>query len=254
MIEPKFIRTSHGTKIAYHKTPAVRAKSPGVVFLGGFMSDMEGSKALALEAMCKAENRSFVRFDYSGHGQSSGKFEDGTIGLWLKDALAVIDELTEGPQILVGSSMGGWISLLAAKARRARVAGFIGIAAAPDFTVRMWNEEFSDDQRRAILDEGFVKIPTEYGDQPYTITKALMDDGWQNRVVHGPIHLDVPVRLIQGLEDADVPWQTALNIADKLTGDDVDIILVPGGDHRLSTDHDLERLKDQVSMIAKKLT
>ena len=195
---PRFLETHHGTKIAYHKASKGKGGAPGVVFLGGFMSDMEGSKALALEAMCRRQNRAFVRFDYSGHGQSSGKFEDGTIGLWLRDALAVIDTLTEGPQILVGSSMGGWISLLLAKARRARVAAFVGVAAAPDFTVRMWNDEFSDSQRSDVLRDGFIKIPTDYGDEPYTITKALIDDGWQNRVAHGPIHLDIPVRLIQG--------------------------------------------------------
>ncbi len=253
-LEPQYLETDHGTRIAYHKTPVGCGQAPGVVFLGGFMSDMEGSKALALEAMCLRENRSFIRFDYAGHGQSSGKFEDGTIGLWLKDALAVIDHLAKGPQILVGSSMGGWISLLAAKVRRARVTALVGIAAAPDFTVRMWHEEFSEDQRRAILSNGFVKIPTEYGDEPYTIIKALIDDGWQNRVAHGPIHLDIPVRLIQGLADADVPWQTALTIADKITGSDVDITLVPGGDHRLSTDQDLERLMNIVQLLTKKLT
>jgi pimeloyl-ACP methyl ester carboxylesterase len=250
----QFLETGHGTKIAYHRTPNGNSKGPGVVFLGGFMSDMEGSKALALETMCRRENRSFVRFDYSGHGQSGGQFTDGTIGLWLRDALAVIDNVTEGPQILVGSSMGGWISLLVAKVRRARIAGLVGIAAAPDFTVRMWNEEFSERQRSDIIRDGFVKIPTDYGDEPYTITKALIDDGWQNRVAHGPIHLDIPVRLIQGLDDADVPWQTALMIADKITGNDVDVILVPGGDHRLSSDKDLERLEDTVYLLAKKLT
>ena len=251
---PRFLETHHGTKIAYHKASKGKGGAPGVVFLGGFMSDMEGSKALALEAMCRRQNRAFVRFDYSGHGQSSGKFEDGTIGLWLRDALAVIDTLTEGPQILVGSSMGGWISLLLAKARRARVAAFVGVAAAPDFTVRMWNDEFSDSQRSDVLRDGFIKIPTDYGDEPYTITKALIDDGWQNRVAHGPIHLDIPVRLIQGLEDADVAWQTALSIADKITGNDVELTLVPGGDHRLSNNKDLERLEDAVCLLAKKLT
>ena len=254
MQKTQYLETDHGTRIAYHKIPKGAGKIPGVMFLGGFMSDMEGSKALALEAMCLRENRSFVRFDYAGHGQSSGKFEDGTIGLWLQDALAVIDHIAQGPQILVGSSMGGWISLLAAKARKPRVAALVGVAAAPDFTVRMWHEEFSEDQRQAILNNGFVKIPTDYGDEPYTITQALIENGWKNRIAHGPIHLDIPVRLIQGMEDADVPWQTALTIAEKISGGDVDIILVPGGDHRLSTDQDLERLIVTVQNLTKKLT
>jgi len=236
----------HGTKIAYNR---LKGKSPGVVFLGGFMSDKEGGKALALEALCRKEGRAFVRFDYQGHGQSSGKFSDGTIGLWAKDAIAVIDALTEGPQVLVGSSMGGWISMLVAKARPARIKGFVGIAAAPDFTVRMWQDEFDDAIRAEVLAKGYMERPCDYGDDPYTITKALIDDGWRNRVIAGPLHLDMPVRLIQGTEDADVPWQTAQKIAGVLTSDDVEVILVPGGDHRLSRDIDLKRLCRIVSEI-----
>ncbi|TNE61459.1 MAG: alpha/beta hydrolase [Alphaproteobacteria bacterium] len=247
MTEPQFLDAAHGSRIAYHR---LKGHGPGVVFLGGFMSDMEGSKALALEEHCKARGLAFVRFDYSGHGQSAGRFEDGTIGLWLKDALAVIDRLTEGPQILVGSSMGGWISMLAARARPGRVKGLIGVAAAPDFTVRMWNEELSDRERAEICSQGFVKIPTEYGDMPYTITKALIEDGWNNRVIAAPWYMSIPVRLIQGLADPDVPWQSALEITKKMTGNDVEIILVPGGDHRLSTPTDLRRLCLTVDELA----
>jgi len=239
MQAPSFFDSPHGTKIAYHRTVG---HGPGVVFLGGFKSDMEGGKATALEAWCKKTGRAFVRFDYQGHGQSSGKFKDGTIGLWAKDATAVIDALTAGPQVLVGSSMGGWIAMLAAKARPARIKGFVGIAAAPDFTVRMWNQEFDDTTRAEVQAQGYMERPCDYGDEPYIITRALIEDGFVNRVIAGPLNLDMPVRLIQGTEDADVPWQTAQQIADKLTGDDVEIILVPGGDHRLSRDIDLKRL------------
>ncbi len=235
----KYYNSPHGTRIAYHKT---EGSKPGVMFLGGFMSDMDGGKALALEAHCKKVGRAFIRFDYQGHGKSSGDFENGTIGLWTMDALAVLDHLTEGPQLLVGSSMGGWTALLCAKARPGRVKCLVGIAAAPDFTTRMWNEELSEAQRQTILREGLVKVPTEYGPEPYILTQALFDDGYQNRVLNAPLHLDIPIRLIQGMSDKDVPWQTALNITRALTSSDVDIILVPDGDHRLSEPQDLARL------------
>lgn len=247
MAQPSILKAAHGTEIAYHKIPGA---GPGVVFFGGFMSDMEGSKALTLEAYCREAGRAFVRFDYQGHGQSSGEFADGTIGLWAKDALEVIDKLTEGPQILVGSSMGGWIALLAAKARPGRVKALVGIAAAPDFTVRHW-AELSEDARQTILRDGRLEVPSEYGPDPYVFTKALFEDGWKSRVNHRPIHLDIPVRLIQGTEDADVPWQTAMSIADNLTGEDVEVILVPGGDHRLSRDIDLKRLVRVVDNLAR---
>lgn len=250
MIRPNFINTPHGSRIAYHRTPGT---SPGVVFLGGFMSDMEGGKALALEAYCAATGRAFVRFDYAGHGQSGGAFADGTIGGWAADALAVIDQLTEGPQILVGSSMGGWIALLAAKARRARVRGLVGIAAAPDFTVRHW-AELSETDQQTIMRDGKLEVYSDYGPDPYVFTKALFDDGWQNRVNNGPIHLDIPVRLIQGMADPDVPWQTATEIAGNLIGNDTEVILVPGGDHRLSEPNDLKRLVRVVDDLVKDIS
>tara|TARA_R110002096_G_scaffold421598_1_gene627465 strand:- start:461 stop:1213 length:753 start_codon:yes stop_codon:yes gene_type:complete len=247
MSAASYLETNHGTKIAYRRTAG---KGPGVVFLPGFMSDMEGGKATALEAWCQREGRAFVRFDYQGHGVSEGKFADGTIGLWAKDAIAVIDQLTEGPQIIVGSSMGGWIALLAAKARPGRIKGLVGLAAAPDFTVRMWHEDFDAATREEVLQNGFMLRACDYGDDPYTITKDLIEDGWNNRLLAGPLHLDIPVRLIQGTEDPDVPWQTAQLIADKITGDDVEVILVPGGDHRLSRDLDLQRLCRVVGELA----
>ncbi len=246
MTSPSYFNSPHGTRIAYHKYEGTK---PGVIFLGGFMSDMDGGKALALESHCKREGRSFLRFDYQGHGQSSGDFADGTIGLWAKDALSVLDNLTQGPQVLVGSSMGGWTSLLCAKARPSRVRGFVGIAAAPDFTTRMWRDELTEEQRQSILQEGLVKVPTDYGPEPYTLTKALFDDGYNNRVIHKPLHLDIPVRLIQGTADMDVPWRTALDIANTVVSDDIDVILVPEGDHRLSEPRDLARLTRVVNEV-----
>lgn len=238
MTEPSFLTTRHGTRIAYHRT---QGAGPGIVFLGGFMSDMEGSKALALEAWAKAEGRAFLRFDYQGHGQSDGAFADGTIGLWARDALAALDTLTEGPQVLVGSSMGGWIALKLARARPGRVRGMVGVAAAPDFTPRMW-ASLTSAQRQAITEKGFVDVPTEYGDTPYRLTRALFEDGWRQRVMASPLYLDIPARLIQGTADPDVPWAGTLEIAKAIRGGDVEIILVPEGDHRLSTDRDLKRL------------
>lgn len=248
MSAPSYLDTDHGTRIAYRRTTG---KGPGIVFLPGFMSDMEGGKATALEAWCQKEGRAFVRFDYQGHGVSDGKFSDGTIGLWAKDTLAVIDKLTEGPQIIVGSSMGGWISLIAATARPGRIKGLVGLAAAPDFTVRMWNEEFDETTRTEMVKKGYILRACDYGDDPYTITHALIEDGWNNHMLASPIQLNIPVRLIQGTEDADVPWQTAQRIADRIVGDDVEVILVPGGDHRLSRDLDVARLCRVVGELAK---
>jgi pimeloyl-ACP methyl ester carboxylesterase len=228
-----------GATIAYNRSGGI---SPGVVFLGGFMSDMTGSKALALEEHCKAQNRGFLRFDYTGHGQSSGAFKDGTIGEWAQDAIYAIEALSEGPQILVGSSMGGWIMLLAALHLKERVAAMIGIAAAPDFTDDLIDNELSDEQRRIMQRDGFVDVPSDYGDEPYTITQALIEDGRKNLLLNDVIALTQPVRLIQGLKDMDVPWKTALHLQEKLAGEDVEVTLVKNGDHRLSEPQDLERL------------
>ncbi len=206
------------------------------------MSDMAGTKALALEEFAKARGQAFLRFDYQGHGQSSGRFEDGTIGLWSADAVAAISELTEGPQILVGSSMGGWIMLLAALACPQRIAGLVGIAAAPDFTEDLIWAEADENQRRAILEQGVYREPSPYGEAPYTITKALIEDGRAHLLLRRPIPLTCPVRLIHGLEDPDVPWDLSLKLAAALESADVETLLVKGGDHRLSEPRDIARL------------
>lgn len=217
------------------------------------MSDMTGTKATAIEAYCRAESRAFLRFDYQGHGQSSGRFEDGTIGLWTSDAIEVLDRLTTGPQILVGSSMGGWIMLLAALARPDRVAGLVGIAAAPDFVVRMW-EEFSPEIRRQIEREGLYRAPSQYSAAPYAITKALIEDGRTRLLLDKSIPLSCPVRLLHGMKDPDVPWETSIRLAAALASSDVETILVKEGDHRLSTPEDIERLSAVLDALAKRIS
>lgn len=204
---------------------------------------MQGTKALALEQWCQDQDRAFLRFDYTGHGQSSGKFEDGCISDWAADAIYALDELTTGPQVLVGSSMGGWVMLLVALARRERVAGLLGLATAPDFTEDLMWEELTDDQRSTLESQGQVELPNDYDPlEPCIITKKLIDDGKNNLLLRDPLNIQVPVRLIQGLQDADVPWATALKIQDALVTQDVEIQFVKSGDHRLSESQDLARL------------
>ncbi|MEC9341486.1 MAG: alpha/beta hydrolase [Pseudomonadota bacterium] len=247
MPEPDFLVRPGQERIAYHRS---RGISPGVVFCGGFMSDMTGTKATVLEAFCRDNGRAYVRFDYQGHGQSGGRFEDGTISRWRDDALAVIDRLTEGPQLLIGSSMGGWISLLCALARPDRIIGLVLLAPAPDFTAEMLHQEFSPAQRRELLEHGRLERPTEYGDAPYVITRTLIEDGNRNLLLQGPpIELNCPVRIIQGMRDSDVHWRRALRLVDALAGPDTTLTLVKTGDHRLSEPEDIERLCVTVAQL-----
>lgn len=243
--EPQRLRRDDGAVIAYHYTAATDAAKPtGVVFCGGFRSDMDGTKALTLESWCRNEGRAFLRFDYTGHGQSSGAFEDGCIGDWAADALYAFDQLTDGPQVLVGSSMGGWISLLVARERPDRIEGLIGLAAAPDFTEDLMWTELSDEQRAELLANGHVALPNDYDpNDPYIITKNLIEDGKRHLLLRDPLNIQVPVRLIQGMLDADVPWQTALKIQEMLVSEDVEIQFAKTSDHRLSELHDLRRLE-----------
>jgi pimeloyl-ACP methyl ester carboxylesterase len=212
-----------------------------VVFLPGFRSDMTGDKATALAAFCAERGRAMLRFDYSGHGSSGGRFKDGTIGRWTEDALAVIDRLSGGKLVLVGSSMGGWVALLAACARPDRIAALIGIAAASDFTEALMWEAMTFAERAALTRDGVLHVPSHYG-EPYPITRALIEDGRTHLLLNGPIAIDCPVRLLHGQQDPDVPWNTALRIAERVTSQDVEVILVKDGDHRLSRPHDLELL------------
>jgi len=228
-----------GSTIAYRRLPGAE---PGILFLGGYRSDMAGSKALFLHHYCRRRGRAFIRFDYFGHGASAGDIDQGTIGRWRDDAIAVIDSLTQGPQILVGSSMGGWIMLLAALARPARVAALVGIAAAPDFTEDLLWPRLDAAQRREIVEQGSVVLPSDYDPTGYRYTRALWQDGQAHLVLRRSLPLAVPVRLLHGLADASVPWQTSLRLAERLIGADVTLTLVKSGDHRLSSEADLARL------------
>jgi len=244
---PQFLDRDDGARIAYHRTPG---QAPGLVFLGGFASDMDGSKALALEAYARTRGRAFLRFDYQGHGQSSGRFVDGTIGRWRDDALCVLDRLTDGPQVLVGSSMGGWIMLLAARARSERIAGLVGIAAAPDFTDALLWARMTAAQRRQVEDEGVWNMPSDYGD-PVPVTRQLIHDGRRHTLLGGPIAITCPVRLLQGTADAEVPADWALKLQSALTSDDVEATLVKDADHRMSSERDLRRLRDTLDRLVR---
>ena len=225
MSDPAYI-THAGNPLAYRHRPGA---GPAVVFLPGYMSDMRGSKAEALDAWASARGRAFLRLDYSGCGESGGSFDEGTISRWKDDALAVIDAVAPGPVVLVGSSMGGWLALLIARERPAQVAGLVGIAAAPDFC---------DWGPLAGLD-GPVELPNPYGPEPERYSAALIADGRANRLLPGPIGYHGPARLLQGQADADVPWTLAPEIAAALGSADVQLTLVKDGDHRLSRPQDI---------------
>ncbi|MSO99160.1 MAG: alpha/beta hydrolase [Rhodospirillaceae bacterium] len=235
-----------GYQIAYNTMPG---STPTVLFLHGLNSDRHGTKAEAVMAHCGAKKYGFARFDMFGHGQSGGRFEDGTISCWTTDALAMIDAQIQGPIILVGSSMGGWIALKAALARPMRVAGLMGIAAAPDFTEDlMWNA-LTSAQRDQLNTSGVVELPSEYADQPYRISRNLIEDGRKNLLLHAPIALSCPVRLLHGQADTSVPWRISMALAEKIAGGDVETILIKDGDHRLSRPQDLQRLCDALDRL-----
>jgi pimeloyl-ACP methyl ester carboxylesterase len=236
---PAILARPDGATIAYRR---VAGKGPTVVFLGGFKSDMTGTKATALDTHCRAEGRAFLRFDYFGHGASSGDFRQGTIGRWADDALAAIDILTDGPLVLVGSSMGGWIMLLAALARPERIKALIGIAPAPDFTEDLMWPSFSPEVRAEIETKGEYARPSAYGPDPYPITRRLIEDGRKRLVMRQAIRLDIPVRILQGMRDPDVPWRHALKLIEALNSKDVVLHLIKDGDHRLSEPADIARL------------
>ncbi len=241
-----------GEKIAYVQRPAGSGKA-SFIWLGGFKSDMDGTKALALDAWARESGRGLLRFDYYGHGQSSGDFEAGTIGRWREDALAVIDELTEGPQVLVGSSMGGWISLLAARERAERLAGMLLIAPAPDFTSELMWPSFSEEVRQQILETGKFEEPSPYDDEVFIVTRKLIEDGRNWSVLGDPIAFDGPVRILQGMQDESVPWQHAQKCVHLLSSADVVFTLIKNGDHRLSSDPELARLILTAELLARQV-
>lgn len=247
-----FLQRSEAPALAFSHFIPAQSVLPTVVFLGGFRSDMQGSKALSLDEFCRQRGQPFIRFDYRGHGRSEGLFEDGTIGLWFQDALDIIDQMTTGPLVVVGSSMGGWIGLLVAQARTERVKGFIGIAAAPDFTADM-DQQLNDQQKDILKKEGILRIPSQYSDEPYVITQALLADGPHHFLINKPLNLQMPVRLVQGMKDTEVEWQTAHRIKMALTGsgnEDVEVLLVEEGDHRLSRPQDLSLIHEQVCVLS----
>jgi pimeloyl-ACP methyl ester carboxylesterase len=233
---------------------------PPVVWLGGFRSDMRATKAQALDAWAARTGRAFLRFDYSGHGESGGRFEEGTITRWLEDALAVIAAFVERPPILVGSSMGGWLGLRAAQRLRAEAperapAGLVLIAPAVDFTERLMWDRFPQEIRRKIEVEGVFRQPSAYSDEPSPITRALIEDGRRHLMLgEGPIVTGCPVAILQGMQDPDVPWQHALEVVEHLPGDSVSLTLIKDGDHRLSRPEDLDRLVAAIEAMTQQVS
>jgi pimeloyl-ACP methyl ester carboxylesterase len=249
MTDPAEYLEERGARIAYRRSAGDPGRT-GVVWLGGFHSDMLGEKASVLHDACRQAGRSFVRFDYFGHGESSGEFGQGTIGRWRSDALAVADRLTEGPLVLVGSSMGGWMALLVALARPERVKGLVLLAPAPDFTDKLMWASFDASQRRQIMEQGFWTRPSDYDPAGYPITRDLIVEGREWNVLDGEIGIDVPVRILQGGLDPDVPWTHSLDLADKLRSRDVVWSLIKDGDHRLSRPQDIARMVGVVLEVA----
>lgn len=246
---PATLQRENGAVIAYRHSPG---SEPGVIFCTGFKSDMQGTKARALEEDCRARGVQFTRFDYQGHGESSGDFIDGTIGEWRDDTLAILDSVTEGPQIVVGSSMGGWIGLLAACARPEKVVGFVGIAAALDMARRIW--DLIDDATKRLLEtEGVWMRPSEYDPAGYPITLKLIEEGRNHLLLPGPIPFTGPVRLLHGQRDDAVPWELSLDTAAALASEAVEVTFIKDGDHRLSRDADIARLLRTVREISERL-
>ena len=233
-----------GVAIAYRHR---RGRAPTLVFLPGYMSDMTGGKATALDAWAAARGQACLRLDYSGCGASGGDFAEGSIGRWTADVVAVLDAVIDGPVVLIGSSMGGWLALRAALARPARVAALVGIAAAPDFDD--WGLILDAADRAALAADGFIERPSAYGDAPYRYTRALIDDAPAQRVLHREIAVDCPVRLLHGQADADVPVEVALRLAARLRSADVQVTLVKDGYHRLSRPADLALLLRTVAAL-----
>ena len=234
-----------GVELAWVRSFGV---GPTAVFLPGFRSDMTGSKAVQVQEFCETLDRGCLRLDYAGHGASGGRFEDGTIGRWTEDVLLLIDRLTEGKLVLVGSSMGGWIALLVALARPERIAGLIGVAAAPDFTETLLWEAMTPAERETLARDGVLLSPSAYG-EPVPITRQLIEEGRRHLLLGTPIPLHCPVRLLHGQQDPDVPWQTALRLAERIASPDVQLTLIKDGEHRLSRPADLALLRHALGTL-----
>lgn len=251
---PEFLNVGTGPQARKIAVRRDIGAAPGIFWLSGFKSDMRGTKAEALAAWARRHGRACVRFDYSGHGESGGDFAEGTIGRWLEEARAVLEARCEGPQVIIGSSMGGWLALLLVRDLRARpakatAAGLVLIAPAVDFTeVLMWRQ-FSPEIRRAIAETGSWARPSAYSDEPYPITRRLIEEGRAHLLLDGLIETGCPVRILQGVQDADVPWTHAVELVSRLAQDDVVLTLVKDGDHRLSRPEDIERLVQVVAEL-----
>lgn len=245
MTSPQYLTTPQGRSIAYHKTDGT---GPCLVFLGGLKSDMEGTKAIHLEAWAQARGQAFLRFDYSGHGQSSGSFEEGCIGDWHEDTVAAVTELTDGALIVVGSSMGGWQALLLGRALPQRIKGMVTIAAAPDFTEDSYWASFSEAQRRAVMEDGQVELPSDYMD-PYIVTRRMIENGREHLVLRDALNLPFPVRCVQGTADTAVSTQTAIRLLDHATCDDMRLNLVKDADHRFSDGPCLGIIEDAILQV-----
>ncbi len=238
--ELRYLKANGGERLAFVKTPG---NSPTVVFMGGYRSSMSGLKARAMERFCVSRELGFLRFDYRGHGSSNGRFEDSTMTEWLADARTVVTELTRGPLVLVGSSMGGWLALHLARELRSRVIGLLGIAAAPDFTVNVLEPELTVIERRCLDERGWMQRPSQYtGEPPIVFTRKLLDDARSLLVMNSPLNIHCPVELVHGMCDEDIPWQTATRLADRLQSTDVGIRLLKSGGHRLSNPTELEQI------------
>lgn len=238
---PSFFTSSRGQELAYrYRAPDKGSRT--FVWLSGFKSDMNGTKVVALERWAADDGHGFLAFDYSGHGASDGAFDEGTISSWRQDTLDAIDALSPGPLVLVGSSMGGWMALLAALARPERVSGIVLVAPAPDFTEKLMWAGLPETARTEILEKGYTLRPSDY-DEPYRITRGLIEDGRQWQLLDAPLDIACPVRVLQGMCDDDVPWQHAQRLVSALTTDDVTLTLVKDGDHRLSRNADILRLQ-----------
>ena len=232
-----FEATAPNRRLAYRYT-APRQNFPTVVYLYGFRSDMNGEKVLFLEALCAQEGLGFLTFDYSGHGLSSGKFEEGTISQWLSDSLEIIDHITQGAIIVVGSSMGGWLAHWVALHRPMRIVGLLGIASAPDFTEELMWREFTNTQQREVMTQGWTIVPTEYNPHGWKITRNLIEDGRKHLLLGNPIPLNIPIRFLHGLKDVSVPASYSHQLVEWVTSPDVTLTLIKSGDHRLSREVD----------------
>jgi pimeloyl-ACP methyl ester carboxylesterase len=243
----KFLQVGTGANARSIAIQARAGGTPGLFWLGGLNSDMNGTKAVALDEWAASNGRAMVRFDYSGHGESGGSFADGTIGRWLEESLAVFEAACRGPQVVIGSSMGGWLALLLSRAvalrqRAAEIVGLVLIAPAVDFTEELMWQKFTPEVKRQIEETGAWMRPSEYSEEPYLITRGLIEEGRSHLLLGGMIETGCPVRTLQGVQDTDVPWQHAVDLSARFARDDVVLTLVKDGDHRLSRPEDIERL------------